>query len=318
MGLRAPPPPPSPRRRRAVRPPTQRPRWATAAGPAPRPARTPPGRPRRPGRRETRVGPRCRARRRPKKGKGCWRLRSPAPLPVRFPAPAPPSVCSGPPTLATGGGHLALTPLAGFLVVAVLAEVRQNASLLALLLEPLERTLEALIVRDGHFRHAVPAPVNRLRMAWVKACSVARPPASFKGRAHPGGHAMARPPSRCACRWNTLWPASALVLMTTREPRPASPSARATSRACTSSFPKRPASVASLSVATWARGITRMWVGAWGLTSRNATKASSCATMAALISPRAILQNRHSVMPSPSHSPQHRAFGRAARPETHR
>src|SRR3989338_6599027 len=174
MGLRAPPPPPSPRRRRAVRPPTQRPRWATAAGPAPRPAPTRPDRPRRPGRRETRVGPRCRARRRPKKGKGCWRLRSPAPLPVRFLAPAPPSVCSGSPTLSTGGVHLALTPLAGFLVVAMPPEVRQNARFLTLFLEPLERTLEALIVRDGHFRHAELAPVNRPRLAWDQDGSVAR------------------------------------------------------------------------------------------------------------------------------------------------
>ena len=35
---------------------------------------------------------------------------------------------------------------------------------------------------------------------------------------YPGGHAMLRPPSRCRWMWNTVWPASRLVLKTVRNP----------------------------------------------------------------------------------------------------
>src|SRR5215471_14640474 len=54
--------------------------------------------------------------------------------------------------LPNGGVHLPLSPLAWLLVVPVLAQIRENTGLLALLLEALEGPLEVLIVVDDDFR----------------------------------------------------------------------------------------------------------------------------------------------------------------------
>jgi len=59
-----------------------------------------------------------------------------------------------------GGVHLPLPTLARLLVVPVLAKVRENAGLLALLLEALEGPLEILIVVDDDFRQADLLPVD--------------------------------------------------------------------------------------------------------------------------------------------------------------
>src|SRR6476469_7090322 len=65
--------------------------------------------------------------------------------------------------LADRGVHLPLPLLARLLEVAVLAEVRQDSGLLALLLEPLERPLEALVIVDDDFRHSLIHP-SRARL----------------------------------------------------------------------------------------------------------------------------------------------------------
>jgi hypothetical protein len=54
--------------------------------------------------------------------------------------------------LSNGGVHLPLPAFARLLVVAVLAKIRENTRLLALLLEALESPLEVLIVVDDDFR----------------------------------------------------------------------------------------------------------------------------------------------------------------------
>ena len=33
---------------------------------------------------------------------------------------------------------------------------------------------------------------------------------------HPGGHPNPRPPSKCMCKWGTVWPPASLQLMTRR------------------------------------------------------------------------------------------------------
>jgi hypothetical protein len=53
--------------------------------------------------------------------------------------------------LPNGGVHLPLSTLARLLVVPVSPKVRENAGLLALLLEALESPLEVLIVVDDDF-----------------------------------------------------------------------------------------------------------------------------------------------------------------------
>ena len=60
--------------------------------------------------------------------------------------------------LAPRGVDLALASFAGLLVMAVLAEVRQDPGLFALLLEALEGALEALIIVNNYFRHSVLTP----------------------------------------------------------------------------------------------------------------------------------------------------------------
>jgi hypothetical protein len=63
---------------------------------------------------------------------------------------------------ADGGAHLALPLFAGLFEVSVLAEVRQDAGLLALLLEPFECPLEALVIVDDDFWHSLihPSPAR--------------------------------------------------------------------------------------------------------------------------------------------------------------
>ncbi|OGU03630.1 MAG: hypothetical protein A2085_00645 [Gemmatimonadetes bacterium GWC2_71_10] len=57
--------------------------------------------------------------------------------------------------LAAGGVHLPLATLARLLIVAVLAQVGQDAGFLALLLEALQRALEILVLVNHYFRHAM-------------------------------------------------------------------------------------------------------------------------------------------------------------------
>lgn len=61
------------------------------------------------------------------------------------------------------GVHLPLSPLTRLLVVAVLAEVGEDAGLLAFFLEAFERPLEVLIVVDDDFRQTRSHPLRRLR-----------------------------------------------------------------------------------------------------------------------------------------------------------
>src|SRR5262245_32312731 len=68
-----------------------------------------------------------------------------------------------PAVLADGGIHFPLPLLARLLEVTMLAEIRQDPGLLALLLEALERPLEALVIMDDDFRHAVYHPSRPLR-----------------------------------------------------------------------------------------------------------------------------------------------------------
>src|SRR5690606_10907852 len=60
--------------------------------------------------------------------------------------------------LPLGGVHLALLLLARLLVVAMLAEIRKDAGLLALLLEALERALEALVIVEDDLGHLLTHP----------------------------------------------------------------------------------------------------------------------------------------------------------------
>src|SRR3989442_15875914 len=67
--------------------------------------------------------------------------------------------------------------------------------------------------------------------------------------------------------------------------------------------PSSSGSLASLSDGTCCVGITRRWVGAWGLMSRNAISPTPRFTIAAGISPAATLQKRQPDMgPLPSAS----------------
>ena len=56
------------------------------------------------------------------------------------------------------GARLALPFFAWLLEMAMLAEVRQDAGLFALLLEPFERPLEVLVIVNDDFRHSVTHP----------------------------------------------------------------------------------------------------------------------------------------------------------------
>ena len=62
------------------------------------------------------------------------------------------------PAFADGGARLALPFFARLFEVSVLAEVRQDAGLLALLLESFERPLEALVIVDDDFWHSLTHP----------------------------------------------------------------------------------------------------------------------------------------------------------------
>jgi hypothetical protein len=59
-----------------------------------------------------------------------------------------------------GGVHLPLPTLTRLLVVPVLPQVREDARLLALLLEALEGSLEILVVVDDDFRQDDLLPVD--------------------------------------------------------------------------------------------------------------------------------------------------------------
>jgi hypothetical protein len=73
-------------------------------------------------------------------------------------ATLPPGDTGASAVLADRGVHLPLPLFARLLEVAVLAKIRQDPGLLALLLEALERPLEALVIVDDDFRHAVYHP----------------------------------------------------------------------------------------------------------------------------------------------------------------
>jgi hypothetical protein len=60
--------------------------------------------------------------------------------------------------LTDGGIHLPLPLFARLLEVTVLAKIGQDSGLLTLLLEALERPLEALVIVNDDFRHAVYHP----------------------------------------------------------------------------------------------------------------------------------------------------------------
>src|SRR5215211_8630990 len=106
---------------------------------------------------------------------------------------------------------------------------------------------------------------------------------------------MLRPPSTCRCRWSTDWPAARPMLVTTRNP-PATPSSLATSLAAATRLASRSPcwSPSASRLAMCSLGMTRMWVGAWGLTSRKASTSSRSSTTWAGTSLLTILQNRQS------------------------
>ena len=62
------------------------------------------------------------------------------------------------PALADSSAHLALPLFARLFKVTVFAEVRQDAGLLALLLEPFECPLEALVIVNDDFWHSLTHP----------------------------------------------------------------------------------------------------------------------------------------------------------------
>ena len=64
------------------------------------------------------------------------------------------------PIFSNGGVHLPLAALAWLLVVPVLAEIREDAGLFALLFEALEGPLEVLVVVDDDFRQDDLLPVD--------------------------------------------------------------------------------------------------------------------------------------------------------------
>jgi hypothetical protein len=58
------------------------------------------------------------------------------------------------------GVHLSLPLFAWLLEMPVLAKVRQDAGFFAFLLEPFERTLEALVIVNDDFRHSLTHPLK--------------------------------------------------------------------------------------------------------------------------------------------------------------
>src|SRR5262249_29943920 len=72
--------------------------------------------------------------------------------------------------LADRGVHLPLPLLARLLEVTVLAEIRQDSGLFALLLEPLERPLEALVIVDDDLWHSSyhPSRANRRKVSRIE------------------------------------------------------------------------------------------------------------------------------------------------------
>src|SRR5215471_8674024 len=129
--------------------------------------------------------------------------------------------------LPNGGVHLPLSALARLLVVPMLAQIRENTGLLALLLEALEGPLEVLIVVDDDFRQLTCSQSCGARGKCIEArilctdlnrCQEWRCPRSTgaSGLAYPGGHLMCRPPMTWTWMWNTACPESLLVLITVR------------------------------------------------------------------------------------------------------
>src|SRR5712691_4441512 len=100
------------------------------------------------------------------------------------------------------------------------------------------------------------------------------------GGHQPGGHPMLRPPRRWKCRWGTLCPASGPTFVTRRHPEWWTPSDRARWAAASNISARRSASLSEMEAAEsmWSFGMMRMWVGAFGLTSRNATTRSEAWT----------------------------------------
>src|SRR5881394_1340041 len=138
----------------------------------------------------------------------------PAPLPTAHGSPLKPFPLKSrrvrlPATLAPRGIHLALAPFAWLLVVAVPAEVGQDPSLFALLLEALEGTLKTVVVVNCYFRHSVLTPGHGPEVELAKD----RMPYG-KSQLQPGGHWRGLPPRIWACKWKTVWPPSWLVLIT--------------------------------------------------------------------------------------------------------
>src|SRR5215472_3894226 len=126
-----------------------------------------------------------------------------------------PAMSDGPnaPVLAARGVHLALLPLTGLLVVAVLAEIRENPGLLALFLEALERPFETLVIVDDDFRHLKTHLFSGARPVGAAKCGrrkklmgigdsgkgIGNVPRQSRipypeSPSHPGGQCISRPP----------------------------------------------------------------------------------------------------------------------------
>jgi hypothetical protein len=72
-----------------------------------------------------------------------------------------------PASLASSRVQLALTPLARFLVVAVLTEIRENARLFAFLLESPQGAFKTLVRKDDNFRHQACTPIHVVRKVLI-------------------------------------------------------------------------------------------------------------------------------------------------------
>src|SRR5205823_1459006 len=109
------------------------------------------------------------------------------------------------PSLSHGGALLPLATFARLLVVAVFPEVRQDSGSFALLLEPLQRALEALVIVNDDFRHSrlhsSRAPCGPQHYQQYSICARGRRRKAHAS--HPGGQLMRRPPSRCTWRCAT-------------------------------------------------------------------------------------------------------------------
>ena len=88
----------------------------------------------------------------------CWPLRAAFNAARRDSETLDPGDTRATAVLADGGVHFPLPLFAWLFEVAVFTKIGEDSRLLALLLEPLERPLEAFVIVDDDFRHFLTHP----------------------------------------------------------------------------------------------------------------------------------------------------------------